>query len=247
MEAKADGFFSWDYEVEDGDATVATLRGRWMKRAGEFELGGRTLTMGREDGVFVLRDGEQLLARAGKLNPRQHEFQVEADGDELILRSASMSGREFVVLADGETIGSIRPAAASRRQVHIDLPGLSPELTLFLTLLVLAQWRRPSYLSTPGFVEYEGGVELLAVASDTIEAALIECALESQGIPVTLSGGQASFGFGELPRDAFNVELWVPSARMEEAKRAYREHLRDSSAESQPTGERDPSDQSVDG
>ena len=44
------------------------------------------------------------------------------------------------------------------------------------------------------------------------------CVLESEGIPVQLAGGTSAGAFGELPRDALNVDVLVPAERAEEAR-----------------------------
>ena len=60
---------------------------------------------------------------------------------------------------------------------------------------------------------------LLVRAPDLIEAAALKCALESEGIEVVQSGGQSSFGFGDLPRDALTVDLYVRAGQVEEARK----------------------------
>jgi len=49
-------------------------------------------------------------------------------------------------------------------------------------------------------------------AKDERDAALMVQQLEAEGLAVSTVGGAASYGFGELPSDAFEVELWVERA-----------------------------------
>lgn len=55
-------------------------------------------------------------------------------------------------------------------------------------------------------------------AKDERDAALMVQQLEAEGIEVSTVGGAASYGFGELPSDAFEVELWVERAREDQAR-----------------------------
>lgn len=63
---------------------------------------------------------------------------------------------------------------------------------------------------------------MLYRARDAVEAALLAQRLEAQGIAATCAGGEAAIGFGALPADAIQVELWVDAAVAQEAVSAIR-------------------------
>ena len=53
---------------------------------------------------------------------------------------------------------------------------------------------------------------LLYRASDALEAAMILNALDSAGIPYTSTEAQAAIALGEVPTDALQVDILVPSS-----------------------------------
>ena len=62
-------------------------------------------------------------------------------------------------------------------------------------------------------------------AGDAIEAALLRGELENEGVTVFQAGGQGSLAFGEAPRDALTVDLYVPAHQLEQARRIIARHL----------------------
>jgi hypothetical protein len=212
--------FSWDYVVRDADgALVAELEAGWVRRAGAATIGGETHTLGRVDGSLVLERDGRRLALATKRTPLFRRFEVEAGDWRFVLEARSMFGRPFVLLEDGEVLGSIEPAERSRREVVSHLPEELPlALRVFLTWLVLVQWRTPSYLAAD---PPRRAMARVMRAGDSMEAALVRAELESEGIAVQLVGGMSAGGFGELPRDALNVDVLVPAERVQEAREVH--------------------------
>jgi hypothetical protein len=60
---------------------------------------------------------------------------------------------------------------------------------------------------------------MLYRAAHALEAALLQHALEDDGVPVRSSGGASAAAFGELGAEVLHVELWVPSEHIDQAKR----------------------------
>lgn len=72
--------------------------------------------------------------------------------------------------------------------------------------------------------DHQSRMKLLYTSRDSMEASLLEAMLEGAGIAVRLSGGNAAMGFGELPSDALQVEIWVPATELEQGARLLEAH-----------------------
>ena len=75
---------------------------------------------------------------------------------------------------------------------------------------------------------------LLYRAADATEGALIVQVLEENRIPTSHTDGIATIGFGELPADARQIDIWVPKEHAERARELIEAHHELSDPEREP-------------
>ena len=68
-------------------------------------------------------------------------------------------------------------------------------------------------------------------APTSMDAALLVQALEAVGITTVQSGGQASSGFGELPADSLQVDIWIAPDKAELARKTIEDIQRQDKAQ----------------
>jgi hypothetical protein len=146
LTARPRSWFSWDFEVFDGDTFVALLDLSWLRERGEMILHERRFEIGREgilSGDFKLWDDGDTVASATKPSVLFRCFVVRFDGHEYTLRARSPLTRRFVLLSGERVVGSIAPDHPFTRRMSIDLPDEIPlEVQVFITWLVVILWRR---------------------------------------------------------------------------------------------------------
>ena len=146
LDATPRGLFSWGFTVHRGGDAVAEIDPSWLGESAEIRSGGQTYSAYRESmlaGTFVLRSGEQVLARAQKVSAFVRAFDIDLAGRPLELKATSVWSREFGLFEGGVQVGRIGPAGWFGRRAVIDLPPdipLPAQLILFWLVLVL--WRR---------------------------------------------------------------------------------------------------------
>ena len=74
-------------------------------------------------------------------------------------------------------------------------------------------------------------------ASDRREAEFLSTALEAEGVPVVLSGGDSTLAFGEIGQDALRTDLWVASEDAERGRSVIERIQAERSAEGSTDGE----------
>ena len=139
-------WFSWDYNVMNGDRTLARLDlSRWRERA-EITIGDVTHRVFREramGGDFILEAAGRELARATKPSPLRHTFVVHYKGTDYTLRKPSIWRRGFVLMDGERQIGAITPERAWTRRATAELPSDWPTpITAFVIWLVIILWKR---------------------------------------------------------------------------------------------------------
>ena len=126
-------WFSWDYNVMNGDRTLARLDlSCWRERA---EIGDITHRVFREramGGDFIIEAAGRELARATKPSAFRHTMIVHYKGKDFTLRKRSVWRRAFVLMDGERQIGAIA-----------DLPPDWPApITAFVIWLVIILWKR---------------------------------------------------------------------------------------------------------
>lgn len=147
LRAHATALFSDRYAiVDEAGREIATVRIRWWREAGSFEIDGTRYDVGRRHlmrGPFELQQDGRELASARKPSAFHRRFEIDAGGERYHLVARHPLRRTFDLRRDGAVIGSIRPTSLWTRSAVVDLPeSLSLPLRVFMTWLVLAMWRR---------------------------------------------------------------------------------------------------------
>jgi hypothetical protein len=148
------GWFSWDFNILDGDKKLALIDLAWTREAGVLLLDGQSYKVHREHwfgGAFMLEQDGQVLARAIKPSAWKRALQIEHGEHRYILKPVSSFGRSFE-LVDGErVIGSIRPQHAFTRKANIDFPESIPlPVRTFMVWLTIILWKRESDAAAAG-------------------------------------------------------------------------------------------------
>jgi hypothetical protein len=143
-------WYSWDFSVESGDRTLASLDlSHWREKA-DVLIGDVTHRVFRESmmGDFVIERGGQVLARATKPSAFRNAFIVSYNEKLYTLRKKSSWRRAFVLLDDGRQIGSVSPDRVWTREATADLPRDWPmPIKAFVIWLVIVLWKRDAQSS----------------------------------------------------------------------------------------------------
>ncbi len=144
--ARPSEFFTWDFELFEGEKRVVRMGQSWFREAGYFLWGGREYQLTREglwSGNFLLQFNGQVLADATKISPFLRCFDVRTEGRTLTLTAASVFTREFQLLVDGTVVGSVAPESFFSRRCTVSFPDdLGVPVQVFLFWLVVLMWRR---------------------------------------------------------------------------------------------------------
>jgi hypothetical protein len=138
-------WFTWNCEVIEDDISIAQIQFAAWTNTGELIVEGDRYRVYRESSFsgnfFLEKDGNRLV-KAVKPSPFR-VFQVYYTGREYELKAESSWKRIFLLHAQGETIGVIRPEHAWTRRAIVDLPDKFPLVVrLFMVWLVLSSWKQ---------------------------------------------------------------------------------------------------------
>ncbi len=147
MEAIPKNWWSGNYDIRDGETTVATLEFSPFRETMTIRCDGEIWSGRRRgcfSGAFVLENSAgKPIASAQKPSALHRRFLVEAEGRSFVLRAKSLFNRGFELEAEGGVVGSITPPSALSRRAVTDLPdSFSLPVRVFLIGLVLLMWRR---------------------------------------------------------------------------------------------------------
>lgn len=147
-------FWSWDFDILDGDRVVAVLDRHWLREMAAFDVEGQRWQVRRTSvmrGTFALELDGRVVAEAQKTSSFRRAFAVTVGPERFELRAVSIFRREFQLFRGGIAIGSIRPTSPFRRHAIAQLPSSLPlPLRLFLVFLVLVIWKRQSDSAATG-------------------------------------------------------------------------------------------------
>ena len=141
------GWFSWDCVVQDStQQTIAELNLSPWRERGAICVGEVEHKISRQGaGVFVLQEGESVLARAEKPGFFSGTFRIEYTEKQYTLESRSVWRRERVLYEEGKEIGTIIPEGAFTRRARAEFPDDMPlVLKLFVVWLTMLLWKRQS-------------------------------------------------------------------------------------------------------
>lgn len=144
LEATPKGLFSNDYRITQDNETLVDLHRGLIREQGNITIQGVTYTIRREGmmGAFVLEANGEVLARARKLNAFTRTFEIDYNDTHYTLRAQSAWGRSFVLLANNEVVGSMRPKGTWSRKALIDFPTLPLPIAMFMAWLVIIMWQK---------------------------------------------------------------------------------------------------------
>ncbi|GAB4237662.1 MAG: hypothetical protein OHK0028_14990 [Deltaproteobacteria bacterium] len=138
-------WFSWDYDLYERGALLATIDNAWWRELGAFEHGGKRYTVRRDGltGPFLLEGEEGEIARAVKPGFAFRRFEVEYAGRRFSLHSVSSLRNSFELAEGDRPAGSVRCSGrlSYRGQAFLP-PDLPPPVRVFLVWLVVLLWRR---------------------------------------------------------------------------------------------------------
>jgi hypothetical protein len=139
-------WYSWDFDLRDGDRTVAFIDTSVWKEKGTLTIDGAEYRVYREhlmSGAFLLEQHGSALARAEKPSALRRRFLVQFDGRTLELRRTSAFGRRFQLLDGDRELGTITPTTPFTRSARVDLPaGVPLPVRVFIVWLTVLIWKR---------------------------------------------------------------------------------------------------------
>jgi hypothetical protein len=137
---------SWDYLIRGAASGSADVTFNFFSEQGTISLGGVSFVIAKDgpfSGHWTLCRGGETLAAASKPNPFVRSFLVTAGDLRLTVEAEVTFARGFVMIANGDVVGSIRPVHAFTRRAYIECCDALPEfIQLFAFWLAALTWRR---------------------------------------------------------------------------------------------------------
>jgi hypothetical protein len=147
LKAVPKGWFSTKYELVSADGPVGVIELAFASESAELEVEGKPYKAYREGfmhGLFVLEavTGD-ILASADKTSAFERSFELTFDGRTYTLEAEAALFRKFILIENGETIGSIYPDGILTTESTIELPDTFPvHIQAFMFWLVALLWKR---------------------------------------------------------------------------------------------------------
>jgi hypothetical protein len=135
-------WLSWDFSVMQGDSVVAEIElSRWREK-GVLKVGGLHYAVYREgaiSGAFILALDTTQLARAEKTSWLSRSFTIK-HGEKTYRLKAEWFGPSFILLDNGEKVGSLVPRGMFTWKTTVSLPDeLSVPMQMFVIWLTVKQ------------------------------------------------------------------------------------------------------------
>jgi len=135
-------WLSWDFSVVRGDSVVAEIEiPRWRKKDA-LKVGGLHYAAYREGligGAFILALDTTQLARAERTNWLSRSFTIK-HGEKTYRLKAEWWGPSFILLDNGQEVGSLVPRGMFTRKTSVSLPDELPlPVQMFVIWLTLYQ------------------------------------------------------------------------------------------------------------
>jgi hypothetical protein len=147
LKAVPKGWFSSKYELLNDEGVVGMIKMGFASESAEMEIEGkayRTYREGLMHGVFLLESANDgILASADKPSAFERSFRLTFDDRTYTLEAESALFRKFILLDNGDVIGSIYPDGILTTESTIDLPETLPlHIRAFIFWLVALLWKR---------------------------------------------------------------------------------------------------------
>jgi hypothetical protein len=135
-------WWSWDFSVMRGDSVVAEIEiPRWRKKR-VIKVGGLHYAAYREGligGAFILALDTTQLARAERTNWLSRSFTIK-HGEKTYRLKAVWFGSSFILLDNGQEVGTLVPRGMFTRKTSVSLPDELPlPVQMFVIWLTLYQ------------------------------------------------------------------------------------------------------------
>ena len=145
-------WLSWDFSILQGDSVVAEIEiPRWRKK-NVLRVGGLRYAAYREGvigGPFVLALDTVQLARAERPNWLSRSFTIK-HAEKTYRLKADWFGSSFILLDNGQEIGSFVPRGMFTRKTSVSLPDELPlPVQMFVIWLTLYQRETDATAPTP--------------------------------------------------------------------------------------------------
>jgi len=154
------GFFSWDYNLCQGDTHLSSVSVSSLGEEGEFNLFGENYHIHRESlaGPFLLLKGNEILGRTFRPNVFVKQFEIEYQGRDYVLKSQSALSRVFC-LADGEATVAIirRRGIFSSSGEALVSESLPLPLGIFAIWLIIVFWKKRMRVVSSNAYVYQTG------------------------------------------------------------------------------------------
>jgi len=136
---------SWEYLISEGDRLMGVANYAWMDGEGWIEINRnnfRINSCAQNSDLMILHGPKNELALAKKQGGFFcEEFEVEYQDRKIIMRSKSSLEREFVLIENGNQVGSITPENNTSNSTSANFDRLFPiALKAFLIGLALNAW-----------------------------------------------------------------------------------------------------------
>lgn len=151
LRAVPKGWFSSIHIVSENDSEIGMIHSSGWREAGELTIKGSTYRVYRESmmGAFVLDGSGVILARAEKPSAFYRTLVVQHADKKYTLEAKSTWSSKFILLDEGQEMGSIYSEGTLKRKALGDLPEEIPlPVRLFMLWLVLILWRRSDSASS---------------------------------------------------------------------------------------------------
>lgn len=146
MEIIPKGWFSWNFEVIQDDEYIADIDVSSWREKGQLRVldqVGEVYRDGLVRGDFVFELNGAVLVRACKPSTWRRTLNIEHQGQTYSLEAKSMFSRGFVLLNQGQQVGSLTQKGWFSRSATIDLPQELPlSVRVFIVWLAVILWRR---------------------------------------------------------------------------------------------------------
>jgi hypothetical protein len=142
LEVTPRSWLSWDFSVMRGDSVVAEIEiPRWRKK-GVLKVGGLHYAAYREGvigGAFILALDATQLARAERTSWLSRSFTIKHE-EKTYRLNADWFGPSFILLDNGQKVGSLVPRGMFTRKTIVSLPDELPlPVQMFVIWLTVKQ------------------------------------------------------------------------------------------------------------
>ena len=142
LEAKT-RMFSRDYTLFNNGIEIGFIEQSVWREKATLMVEGYSYDLyknGILSGGYRMETNGAVLADAQK-SAWQHNYEIDCAEGHFSLKHRSIWGSDYVVLANGQEIGSISRASVWSRNAIVEIAGLSLVISCFMLWLVVVSWQ----------------------------------------------------------------------------------------------------------